>query len=533
MESLRPELQEMAVSDPVRFQTTLRAELVERRKHYPSVDFVPNIGQERAFRCLEKRHLTYGRFPHKVFVLGGNGSGKTALCAGVLLAGACLGPDAINKEFFGNHEYFRYCAEIRSKRKLGVRLVCDAKDMKEDAGSLYQQIAKWIPTAQFSNKTGDFFQTVIIGEVKVDVKTHDMKVTSQAGPDEDLVIFNEPPPEPVYDENIARTRGEGIGFVFCTPLDAAAYLLREINQPAPDGEIVSTEVSIWDNCIDVPGNRGQLTREAIESQIRDWSKNPDTLQARVWGKFAHLAGAIFKAYKEDIHVIDPFLIDRSYNLYHICDPHLVKPPFAAWVAVNALGQAFVVAEYPNEPWDTLKSTELTIEHHCKNFDLMERGQNPEFDYLQTKSIYRIGDPNIMPTKMPNTNRTILTEYSLNGWDYDCSVEDSIELGHDKIRGLIYYDSLRTISAVNQPGMYVFRTCKNVRRALQEFGIKKTADQYAGTMERIDQTWSCPIACLRYFGLKMEPWTPWRQEGNYGMSEYDAIRAGRDGRRVMA
>jgi hypothetical protein len=198
------------------------------------------------------------------------------------------------------------------------------------------------------------------------------------------------------------------------------------------------------------------------------------------------------------------------------------------VAVNAINQAFVVAEYPNEPWDTLKSTDLTIAHFCAEFDIIERGMNPEFSYIKTKSTYKLGDPNIMPMKLPNTTRTLKTEYAMCGWEYDCNVLDSIEIGHNTIRDFLFYNAQQPISSKNQPRMYVFSTCKNVRRALQEYGIKKTADQYAGAMENIDKTWKCPIDCLRYFGAKMETWTPYQSENQYGMSEYDLIRAGRDG-----
>lgn len=499
---LPPHVREMVDKDPGKLVEILKREQQAHKKDFPSISFVPNIGQERSLKCLAKSHPVNG-WPHKVFVLGGNGSGKTCDMCAVLLPGACLGPEFVNREYC-NWDFFRHCAEIRRERKLHVRIVCDAKDMKQDGGSVYQQIEKWIPIAEFKNKTGDFFQTVQIGDVTVDVKTYDMPIRAHAGPDMDIVIFNEPPPEQVYDENVTRTRGTGTAFVFCTPLDIAAYLLRETQQPAPEGEIIVNEISLWDNCADIPGNRGQVPRKEIEKQIRDWSKNPDTLDARVFGKFAHLSGAIFKVFREDIHVIDPFQIDNTFTLYHVCDPHLVKPPFGMWIAVNALGQMFIVAEYPNDPWDTVKSTEKTIRHFAREFFLIEEGHNANFGYMRgVKPQFEIGDPNLMGMKLPNTNRTIAAEYALHGRNYDCRVPDSLELGHDAIRELLFYDQQRTLDSNNFPKLQVFRTCRNSIRALKEYGIKRTADQYAGTADRIDKTWECPIGCLRYFAMKNE------------------------------
>ena len=448
-------------------------------------------------------------------------SGKTCDLAAVLLPGICLGPEFVNRTYC-NWRFFYDCAEIRKKRKLLVRLIGAAADMMEGAGSLYQQISKWIPTAEFKNKAGDFFKTIQIGDVLVDFKTHEMSVVAHAGPDYDVVIFNEPPPEPIYKENLSRTRGVGRAFVFCTPLKLAAYLLRETDAPAPDGEISVNYISLWDACADIPGTRGHKSRVEIERQIRDWQSDPDSLEARVFGKFQHLAGAIFKCFDEAVHKIQPFPIDKNFNVYMVVDPHLAKPPFVIWVAVDALGRAFVVAEYPIEDWDTINSTSLTIEHFGKDFDLIEHGKHPQFQYFNAPATYNIGDPNIMGTRMPNTNRTLKQEYDkATGRSFITNVNDSIELGFDRIRELIFFDKTRPVSAVNQPKLYVFETCKNTLRALREFG---TTD---------DKTvWECPIACLRYFAMKQQPWES-KAGGDYGVSEYDAINRGRNAEYMKA
>ena len=117
--------------------------------------------------------------------------------------------------------------------------------MKENSGSLYQQIAKWIPTAEFKDKTGDFYQTVVIGDMIIDVKTHNMGTVAHAGPDYDLVIFNEPAPEAIYYENVSRTRSGGRVFLFLTPLNQAAYLARDVRyNDSPEGEIYISEGSL-------------------------------------------------------------------------------------------------------------------------------------------------------------------------------------------------------------------------------------------------------------------------------------------------
>jgi hypothetical protein len=471
-------------------------------KEFPSIEFIPNIGQERALRCLAKRHESYGDYPHKIYVFGGNMSGKTCSAAAILLAGVCLGPKYVNQTYC-NWDYFYECEKIRKNRKLYVRIVCSAADMKENSGSMWQQIKKWIPTAEFKDNQG-FYKTVVIGDVIIDVKSFDQSVVDHAGPDYDIIIINEPAPKSIYRENMSRTRGRGRLFNFLTPLDLAAYLYGEIHASAPEGEICWTEMAVWDNCSDIPGNRGCFTRAEIEKQIRDWQSDPDTLDARIFGKFAHLSGTIFKVFG-DQHIISPFPIDSQFNIYHICDPHLIKPPFGMWIAKNALNQCFVVAESPQGDWPSIRSHGLTIEHFCKNFTLIEQGRNSEFPYLKNQSRFKIGDPNIMPLKMPNSGRSLKTEYSLYGWEYDTDVCDDTTVGFEALKKLLYWNQQEQYGMTNMPRLFVFKTCPNTIRALREFGIKKLKDQSLGTETQIDKTWECPIACLRYFAMKEEPW----------------------------
>ncbi len=525
-------VREMVCERPGEMAKILQIHKTNSEREFPSVGFVPNVGQERALGCLAQRRAEWERFggyPHKIFVLGGNGSGKTCAEVAIVLAGACLGPKFVNQKYC-NWEYFYDCEKIRKKRKLYVRLVCDAADVKEGAGSMWQQITKWIPTAVFSDKTADFYKTVKIGDVIVDIKTHSQDVNAHAGPDYDLVLFNEPPPEDIYRENLSRTRGRGRLMAFLTPLDLAAYLYDEVYTYSREGSVWMQELSIWDNCRDNPPNRGAFLRAEIENMIEDWQKDPDTLEARVSGKFAHLSGTIFKIFGEQ-HIVDPFPIDSKYNLYFMCDPHLVKPPYGCWIAKNALGIRYVVAEYPAGDWPSLRSHGLTIEHFCKDFDLMEAGKLKEFTYMKRQSQFRIGDPNIFPTVMPNSGRSLQTEYSLCGWDFDVDVCDDQTLGFEKIKDLLYWNQKETFSASNMPKLFVFRTCPNMIRALREYGTKKLKDQALGQIEKIDKTWECQIACLRYFAMKEDDWNPNAGEyaDQYGDDEYAAIRRGRIGK----
>ena len=522
-----PYVRELAYKDPERLVTALEVEVKARAKHYPSIDFVPNIAQERALRCLAAPHEGYGNYPRKVMFCAANGIGKTCDIAAVLLPGMCLGPDFVNKEFC-NWQYFRDCAKIRRKRKLLIRLVCDAKDMKKDGGSLYQQIKKWCPTAKFSDKTGDFYQTVTIGNVNIDVKTHSMDVVSHAGPDYDAVIFNEPAPKDIYSENVSRTRMGGLQgnggtvFLFLTPLGGATYLRDDVVNPdAPEGEVYFTEGNIWENCKDIPGNRGQLSKDAIDFLIREWKKlGEDVYQARAFGKFTSFSGVIFPVYNSNRHFIDAFQIPSNWNMYQLCDPHEVKPPFVMWIAKSPMNHSYVVAEYPGQKWDQIKTTSLTIKRFCSEFDLIESGRHDKYWYMPKNVPYRrVGDPNIMNLRLPNSGMTLKEEYSYWGYDFDTNVNDSIVLGHDRIRELLDYDTEREWGPTNMARLYVFKTCRNTHNALMD---------YRHENEKIDPTWKCIIDLLRYYCDVQDSWTNLSvQEDIYSNDDYDEIEYGRN------
>jgi hypothetical protein len=194
-------------------------ELENRQKYWPIKDAVPNIGQERALSCYLEKHPEYGDYPLIKILRAGNGFGKTCVLAW-LLAGVTLGLEFMNRQFF-NHQYFLDCQEIRKKRRLKVRIVCDKADMEEN-GSVYEQIVKWIPMATgegfslypdqqspknkqkwFEGRTsGGYYTRIRIPaptpeyyETVVDIKTFDQETVAHAGPDYDLILFNEPAPQ--------------------------------------------------------------------------------------------------------------------------------------------------------------------------------------------------------------------------------------------------------------------------------------------------------------------------------------------------
>jgi hypothetical protein len=99
---------------------------------------------------------------------------------------------------------------------------------------------------------------------------------------------------------------------------------------------------VEDACVE-HGIRGFLKHENILSMISQY--DAEDKQARVFGKFQHLIGLIFKMFKPEIHVIKPFTINRAdYYVIHGYDPHPRTNDAILWVAMNRNGTKYVIDE---------------------------------------------------------------------------------------------------------------------------------------------------------------------------------------------
>jgi hypothetical protein len=508
-------VREIGESNPEWVADKIRQELDRRERFWPTVDVVPNVAQERALICYAAPHGTYpGKYPFIMIFRGGNGVGKTMTMA-LLLAGMTLGVDRMNREFF-NFEYFKDCENIRLKRKLKVRIVCNKADVLEN-GSITQEVKKWIPTAEFRNRTSAGYYTEIVipspsfdhKDTVIDIKTSDMDVVAHAGPDYDHILFNEPPKQDIYNENIGRCRRGGRVSLFLTPLDQAGYLLKIESEYYPDGEMYVTEGSIWENCVDILGMRGILSTNDIKRMIRQWyANNPLEVPAREFGKYMHLSGAIYQIYNRNVHEVDPFVIPDNWNIYKIIDPHSSKPPFVVWIAVNPMNVCYVFAEYPVEQWNGISGTYLTIKNFVVDFERIQNGKHENFPYIRKPlKIYEcLGDPNKFGCEESQSRKTLKALYEWYGNEsIITNIDDNVLARHEKVRQLLHYDPERKVDGINHPMLYIFKSCRNTSSAARNYKYAKKQGLAQSLSEKIDDEWACPMDCVGYFAMRFTGW----------------------------
>lgn len=118
--------------------------------------------------------------------------------------------------------------------------------------------------------------------------------------------------------------------------------MTDINYDNIQRKVAVVHADIEANCKQ-HGIRGILEHSDIERMIGEYDE--EDKQARIYGKFQHLTGLVFKTFSRKIHVIEPFEITKAdFAVYERFDPHPRNPDAVGWYAVNRWGQKFIVDE---------------------------------------------------------------------------------------------------------------------------------------------------------------------------------------------
>ncbi|MCL2845523.1 MAG: hypothetical protein FWE23_08775 [Chitinivibrionia bacterium] len=453
---------------------------------------MPNLGQVKALRCWENVSAETGRYPKYNIITGGNRCGKTTVVATEVLPALCYGIGAIHPSRQNIGIYHHLLERKRKNGGLNIRLVAPSDSLKED-GAMYKIIKKWIPEAKFSEKDGFYHRLEINGQVIV-CKSNGQSPDQHSGTEQDLIIIDEPLSSQLWAENVARVSKGGFIINTITPLKGCDYLIDIADDPEKFRSAEFTKISIWDNCKDIEGVNGHLAREDIEDLIDMWKSHPEELSARVNGDLMKLAGNIFSEFDKHIHIVEE-LPENDYVYGYAIDPHLVKEPSVIFYAQDASNTIYIYDEYPHREWNMIKSTSKTIEHFCADIKNIVKDK---------PHAYTIGDPNLMNLKLPNTNKTIASEYRRNKVAVNTKINDSIYIGHGAIHDHLRYNPEEPISADNRPKLFILRKCKNTISAFKKYRWADVdSDKEGSAIEK--SPWKCFIDVVRYALVSLKPY----------------------------
>lgn len=290
-----------------------------------------------------------------LFLSAANGVGKTAAAANIL---ANLMYETDNHWF--RSELFHNFPYLKKGRIISDSALVDKNVVNE--------LKFWFPKDKYTtSKAGKHYESSWQTDTgwSFDIMTYQQDPTEFEGVTLGWAWFDEPPPDKILKATIARMRRGGVIIITATPISGSAHLydmfatgkvevevvLREGDEP------VKVERSVYHITADVEsackehGTRGHLDHADIVRMVAEYPE--DEMQARAYGKFAHLIGLVFKQFDRNIHVIKPFNItDRDFIVYEYLDPHPRNPDAVMWVAVDKNGTKYVIDELFATPDNT-------------------------------------------------------------------------------------------------------------------------------------------------------------------------------------
>jgi len=189
----------------------LDCELDRRKVFEPLHFFRPNGAQERFINAIADPEARI------ILFAAGNWIGKTAAAMAAL--GALIWPEQAEHNCFNNPIFKSWPFPKMA------RIVSTPKEL-EIIGSVQTEIKKWWPAGQYKgDKMGRTYPCQFVArDWLVDLLTYDMAIDQFEGATRGIIIYNEPPPEAIFNAGLARMKFGGKILMPMTPLTNAAWI---------------------------------------------------------------------------------------------------------------------------------------------------------------------------------------------------------------------------------------------------------------------------------------------------------------------
>ena len=326
----------------------IQAELERRSKENLSQTYIPNRKAEEFIKMVGENKTFVNMF------VAANGVGKSCALANIINA-ICFGPPKHDlsrsrwknewgapPETFFDYPLYRDFPYLKKGR-----IVSDPTTIKE---KIIPELKMWFPSNRYdvhydTKKEGKKFEAKWVTDTgfEFDLMTTEQDAKEFESTDLGWIVFDEPIPRDIYKACVARGRRGMIIIWGFTPLNYSAWIKDDIYDKRDGVMIDYVTADVWQNCEDIEGTRGMLSKTNIDRMISQY--NQDEVTARVEGKFGHLLGLVHKLFDRKIHVIDPIDVrDSEYTSYMALDTHPRVPEAVSWMAVDRKGRKIIYDE---------------------------------------------------------------------------------------------------------------------------------------------------------------------------------------------
>lgn len=307
------------------------------------------------------------------------------------------------------------------------------------------------------------------------VYSQNMDIDALEGPNGHYFSCDEPPSQNFWN---AIKRGlvdsDGISWISATPLKAS-YFMAELMQKAAEDETHENHelitLSIHDNR---KSRGGYLPDRAVDEFIA--SLPPDEVEARVFGRPKHLAGAVYKEWMPaPPYCVDPFTIPKDWPRIMAIDPAEQKPVAIVWIAISPENKWYVYRECYSHSLKTTKQ----IANWIKTQEGWE--QYPDGRWVQTARsepvAFRLVDTSAR--KLERNSGYSFAQGLINENIVVVNADKGDFLGGiDRVRSMLDFDA--SLEWSQGPQLVVFNTCPRVKYEFMNYvwaPVTSTAKKY--------------------------------------------------------
>lgn len=276
---------------------------------------------------------------------------------------------------------------------------------------------------------------------------------------------------PARDKWVALTRGlidnSGIAWIAATPIKASHFMAELMSKAGTDPDYELISLSIEDNR---KSRGGYLDDAAVDRFIA--TLRPEEIQARLYGRPQHLAGAVYAMWKpERPFYVPPFEIPDFWPRVMAVDPAGRKPMAAVWMALSPDNKWYVYRELYDPGLRTIREVSDWIKK-AEGWTRLDsgkyyRGVNAEPVVLR-----------IIDTSANITERTsginITASFADNGLIFMNALKSGYLAGIDMVKQLLTVTNEYEWDA--SPGLIVFNNCPRVAHEFMNFIWKPETSQ---------------------------------------------------------
>ena len=414
----------------------------------------------------EKKHLKQIEFHQSAkrirALFGGNRTGKTV-------------GGAVESVWYstGEHSYKKNLKPYINRPNRGW-VVSLTNEVQRDVAQ--KEILKWLRPDQIVDvvmrvgaKTDiehGIIDLLLVRHVSGGTSTIGFKTVEQGrekfqGTSQHWIWFDEEPPKEIYDECLMRLLDtQGDFWLTMTPLKGLTWAYDVIY----DNENNNPEVQYW--TMEWKDNPFLSLSEIkyLETTIPESER-----EARQHGRFVALSGLVYKEFREEIHVIDPFPIPHGWYDKISIDPGYSAPLSCHFYACDDEGTVYVIAEHYVK--------EQQVEWHAG--EIKKIAKKMGWPFTQSGKLLSVMDT-AATQKTINAEQTAAELFTQHGI-IPQFVNKDVFVGTQRVR---QYLTLRPLPDGHpekekypngKPRIFIFKTCPKMIWEIKKYRWEETSD----------------------------------------------------------